>query len=174
VANAEKLKETTWGTILGAVVVVSVILMTTLLWLFWPYPSVTTKGTAILTNLDKRGYYETNDVVRWVTPQVCQPSGVTDVVVFAVLDFKNDTGGVASSETTVVARTFDVQGFPECVDNNPTSAYISGNLPTGTYRFVVEACVRNPSPRPKCDTFDGPASVKIVRIAGNEKDAPPA
>jgi hypothetical protein len=169
-ADTDALKRHTWGGVLYTVIVVSAVLMGTLVWLFWPYPEVTAKGAARLTNLDERGYYTTGDVIRWVTPQVCQPTGRTDVEISAVLDFKNETGGVAESDTLVVSRSFDVKGFPECVTDNPTSVYVDGSLPTGTYRFIVRGCVDNPTPRAKCEDFAGPSNVKIVRIAGNEPD----
>jgi hypothetical protein len=164
----EKTKERAWSSALGAVITVSVILLGTLVWLFWPYPRVTSTGTGTVSNLDSRGYFETGDVIRWTTPEVCQPEGRTDVTVQAILDFAGPDGAVATSDTLVVSRSFDVRGFPECVRDNPTTAYVDGNLPSGTYRFEVRACVQNPTPRPKCDTFPGPTGVKIVRIAGNE------
>lgn len=166
--SADRFKEHTWNGIVFLVIGVSVVLMGTLAFLYWPYPEVTTKGSPVLTNLDKRGYYTTGDVIRWTTPKVCQPSGRTDVVISAVLDFRNDSGGVAETDTVVVSRSFIIKGFPECNIDNPTSAYVDGNLPTGTYSFIIRACVDNPSPRSKCGVFPGPNNVKIVRIATNE------
>lgn len=166
--DVEKTKEHAWSGILSAVVVTAVILIGTLVWLFWPYPKVTAQGVGVLSNPPARGYYQTGDVIRWTTPEVCQPEGRTEVTIEAVLDFTNPEGATATSETLLVSRNFEVKGFPECVQNNPTTAYIDGNLPTGTYRFTVHACVINPTPRAACDSFAGPSGVKIVRIAGNE------
>lgn len=172
-AEPNVVKERTWGTVLGAVICVSTLLIATLLWLFWPYPTVTSEGVGVMTNTPAIGYFQTGDVMRWTTPEVCQPSGRTEVTIHAVLDFKEPGGdGVATSETLVVSRTFDVNGFPECVTNNPTSAYVDGDLPTGTYRILIEACVQNRSPRPVCETFAGPTNVKIVRVARNEPAKP--
>jgi hypothetical protein len=56
------------------------------------------------------------------------------------------------------------------VTDNPTSAFVDGSLPTGTYRFEVDACTFSGGPGPTCDTFLGPKNVKIVRIAGNEPE----
>lgn len=163
-----KTKEHAWSSVLVAVVITSVILLGTLVWLFWPYPKVTTQGVGIVSNLPARGYFQTGDVVRWTTPEVCQPEGRTEVEIEAVLDFLGPDGATAVSETLLVSRNFTVKGFPECNLNNPTAVYIDGDLPTGTYRFVVHACVQNPTPRGRCGTFAGPSGVKVVRIAGNE------
>lgn len=166
--DAEAVKQKVWGGALGAVIVVSALLIGTLLWLFWPYPSVDVVGKGVLANEPADGIYKTGDVIRWTTPVVCQPSGKTVATIYAVLDFTNDDGGVVVSRTPMATRDFRVKNFPECVNDNPTSAYIDGTLATGTYRFEVEACVYNPSPRPKCETFLGPSGVRIKRIAGNE------
>lgn len=168
VERLKKTKDRAWSSALGAVISVSIILLGTLVWLFWPYPSVTSQGSAVISNADDRGYFQTGDVIRWTTPVVCQPSGRTEVTIEAALDFAGPNGAEAVSETLVVSRTFDVKGFPECVEDNPTSVYVDGNLPTGIYRFTVHACVQNSTPRGKCGSFAGPSGVKIVRIAGNE------
>lgn len=171
--NTQKIKERAWSSVLGAVISVSIILIGTLIWLFWPYAKVTTQGVGTLSNLDSRGYYTTGDVIRWTTPEVCQPEGRTDITIQAILDFSGPDGATATSDTLVVSRSFDARGFPECTVNNPTAAYVDGNLPTGTYRFEVTACVQNSTPRAKCGTFAGPTGVKIVRIAGNEPPTNP-
>lgn len=137
-------------------------------WLFWPYPSVTKTGTSVVINTPESGYFKTGDVIRWTTPEVCQPNGDTKATVYAVLEFETDFG-IAISKTPVVSRDFIIpKGFPTCAKDNPTSAWVDGDLPTGTYRFEILACVYNPTPQPKCELFDGPNNVRIVRVSGNE------
>jgi hypothetical protein len=167
----DKLSKARDWAIIGGALLLAVPIMAWVIWTIWPYPTVTSTGQAYLTNLPADGKYRTGDVIRWATPQVCQPSGEVNATVYAVLEFKNpETGGVAISKTPVATREFDVRGFPECVENNPTTAYVDGNLPTGTYRFEVYACAVNTGPRDKCDTFQGPKDVKIIRVAGNEPE----
>jgi hypothetical protein len=138
------------------------------IWLLKPYPKVTISGESRVINTPVSGTFETGDVIRWETDEVCQPAGRTTADVFAVLEFQTEYG-VAASRTPIVSRDFQIpSGFPGCVKDNPTSAYVDGDLPTGTYRFEIVACVYNPTPQPECKTFQGPSNVRIKRVVGNE------
>jgi hypothetical protein len=135
-------------------------------WLFWPYPQVTRTGDPVLVNLPERGYYQTGDVIRWVSPEVCQPAGVTTVTIHAQLKFPIPPDFVGTVNTKLVDRDFELP-IDTCTENNPTSAYVDGNLGTGVYQLHLKVCTYNPSPRPKCETFTGP-KVRVQRITGNE------
>jgi hypothetical protein len=139
------------------------VLMTAFsMWLWWPYPQVTAVPGTVLVNEPEDGTYQTGDVVRWTTTQVCQPAGQTFVTVTARLVFPR---GI--SDTPVVERDFILEGdTPFCIDNNPTSLWLPGSLPTGTYQVLITACVPNPTPRDKCDTFEGPTfSLERIPLA---------
>ena len=137
-------------------------------WLLRPYPTVTVSGVSKVNNTPSDGSFKTGDVVRWTTGEVCQPPGKTTAEIYAILDFKTEFG-VVTSKTRVVSREFTTPtGFPECIKNNPTSVYIDGDLPSGIYRFEIEAGVYNPTPQPECRTFQGPNNVKVIRVVGNE------
>lgn len=164
----ETVKEKASLLILGFSILVSGIVFGFIVWLFWPWPSVSQTGEAKVINTPSYGYFKTGDLIRWTTPEVCQPSGRTDAAVYAVLE-NSIYGDTFRVGTPVTDREFDLgPNIPECVQNNRTSAYVSGDLPTGTYHFEIRACVKNPTPRPKCETFQGPTNVNIVRVVGNE------
>jgi hypothetical protein len=121
-----------------------------------------------VTNLPEDGVFKTGDLMRWTTPEVCQPTGKTVATVYAVLDFPTEYG-TAVVKTPLVERDFFIpEGFPLCNEDNPTSVYINGNLPTGVYHFEVLACAYNPTPQPECTLSQGPKNVRIERMVGNE------
>lgn len=126
----------------------------------WPQPKVTWSGVPVLTNEPADGTYQTGDVVRWVTPEVCQPSGRTIVTFKARQEFPQGT-----SDTPILDREFTVKPdmLPECVTDNPTALYLTGVLPSGTYTILLEACVPNRFGR-ECATFVGP-TFTMERIA---------
>jgi hypothetical protein len=141
-----------WRAIFFVVLIFTIGCVAFLAWLYWPWPTVTTSGKATLTNQPADGTYQTGDIVRWTTPQVCQPTGQTNVVIRASLGFPQGT-----SETPLVEREFTVNSDEgQCVTDNPTSLWLPGSLPSGTYQIIVTACVPNPSPVDRCDTFSGP------------------
>lgn len=152
-----------WRIVLWLVIAFAVLMAGFLAWLWWPYPTVTSIPGTTLSNEPVDGAYQTGDVVRWTTTRVCQPPGLTKVTVSARLAFP-----AGSSETPVVEREFWIDAEEDlCIDNNPTSLWLPGSLPSGTYRVEVRACVPNPTPRDKCATFEGP-EFTMERIALTE------
>jgi hypothetical protein len=137
-------------------------------WLFWPYPTITANGNAVLVNVPSDGVYKTGDVIRWTKTEVCQPAGKSTAEIWAVR-VPAESEPQIILKTLMVHREFEVQdSAPDCVKDNPTSVYLFGSVPTGVYNFEVRVCMYNPTPQPNCTVFPGAQNVKIQRIAGNE------
>lgn len=164
----EKIKEKRDFSIFILSLLFAFVVIVFCVWAFWPYPKVTSEGTAKVVNTPASGFFKTGDLITWSTPEVCQPGGASIAEVFAVTEF--DTGkGVLTVRTKLVEREFQIpDSVDDCIKNNRTGAYVDGTLGSGTYKFEIFACVKNRGPQDKCAIYQGPSDVKIVRVVGNE------
>lgn len=145
-------------------------------WLYWPWPSISTVGPAVVVNQGSGpdGVFRTGDILIWETKEVCQPDGLITVNIWATREFPSENGPI-TFRTLMAKRDFfsPDNTLSGCAKDNPTTVYIDGNLPTGFYSFEVEACVYNPTPADKCGVFAGPQKVSVQRVVGNQPSTLP-